>query len=370
MKTIIIDDEQLAIDVLEVLLHRIEDIEIVGKFINPYQALEVLPTLQVDMVFLDMEMGELHGLEFAERLTLINPHIEVIFVTAHPQFALEAFEVNAIDYLLKPVDEERLAKTVEKVKKRLQMAQVYAQYEPKLVDHLVAQVLGEFHLFDRQGNRVKWRTKKVKELFILLWQHQDKGIHRSQIIMDLWPDLPEDRAVAIMHTTVYQLRKAMRELGFQKPVVFKNEQYMLDVPVKSDIDQLNAIIDQGDVNEDGAKELLTLYDGDYLEVDDYAWSLPMQENVRRSFLKCLENYVSNVQKDIQEHILLEKCLKKMVKIDPYKIKYTYYLVQYYGDTRNTKEMILLYRKAQTKWIGELGLDVPVEIVELYGRYIK
>lgn len=370
IKIIIIDDEQLAIDALEVLLRRVENVEIIGKFTDPSRALEVLPTLEVDTIFLDMEMGELHGLEFSEKITLINPNITVVFVTAHPQFALEAFEVNAIDYLLKPVEEERLVKTVEKLKKQLSMTQLYEQYEPKLSNHLVARLFEEFHLFDRKGNQVEWRTKKVKELFVFLWQHRDKGIHRLQIIMCLWPDLSENRAVTIMHTTIYQLRKAMKKLGFQKPVVLKNEQYMLNVPVKSDIDQLNAIIDQADINEDGAEELLTLYSGDYLEVNDYSWSLPMQEKARKSFLEYLEGYVSNVQEDAQEHVLLEKCLKKMVKIEPYQIKYTYLLLKYYSDTRNAKEIMLLYRETQTKWIGELGLDVPVEIVELYEEYIK
>src|SRR5690625_4913254 len=120
MKVIIIDDEQLAVDVLEILLNKINGIEIVGKYTDPQMALLDIPKLNIDVDFIDMEMGELHGLEVAEIIQSTYPnHIEIVFVTAYPQFALEAFEVNAIDYLLKPVIQERLETTIHKVARRL-----------------------------------------------------------------------------------------------------------------------------------------------------------------------------------------------------------------------------------------------------------
>src|SRR5699024_3477363 len=120
MRAVIIDDEQLAIDVLEILLKELEGIEIVGKYTDPQIALTDIPKLNADVAFVDMEMGELHGLELTEIIQSRYPnHLEIVFVTAYPQFALEAFDVNAIDYLLKPVMKDRLKQTIEKLQNRL-----------------------------------------------------------------------------------------------------------------------------------------------------------------------------------------------------------------------------------------------------------
>lgn len=123
MRVILIDDEQLALEVLEIQLKKIKDVEIIDKYTDPYRAFEEIERLNIDVVFLDMEMGSIHGLEFAERLMTKFNDLEVIFVTAHPQFALEAFEVNAIDYLLKPVRMERLEKSIAKLQEKVQLYQ-------------------------------------------------------------------------------------------------------------------------------------------------------------------------------------------------------------------------------------------------------
>lgn len=367
MKVMLIDDEQLAIDMLEVLLSNMNGIEIVGKFTNPHIALESLQELEVDIIFLDMEMGNLHGLEFAEQLTINKPHIDIVFVTAHPQFALEAFEVNVIDYLLKPIDQKRLAKTMDKLQRRL-IKQLPVSQKKESV--LFAQVMGSFHLLDKEENEVKWRTKKVKELFILLWHHKQTGIHRSQIIMELWPELPEDKAVALMHTTIYQLRKMIRKMGFSKPVMLRNEQYILAIPLKSDFDELKTILTSAHINESLIKESIKLYQGDYLEVEDYQWSLATREMVRRLFLSYLERYISLEKSMGKSSDLIEVCLQRMIQLDPYKIQYTYWLLEYYKETGDTEKVVFVFQEAKEKWIGELGLNMPQEIIDIYDKYIS
>ncbi len=113
MKAIIIDDEQLARDELRYLLNDIEDIEIIGEAENINQAEIRIINLKPDLIFLDINMPGGDGFELLERLTIAP---EVIFTTAYDQYAIKAFEVNALDYLLKPIDELLLAKAVEKAK--------------------------------------------------------------------------------------------------------------------------------------------------------------------------------------------------------------------------------------------------------------
>lgn len=111
MNCIIVDDEPLARAEMEALINEVSSIEILGSFSNALTALDFLKSNQVDLVFLDIEMPMVTGLDFAAQLpgaTLI------IFTTAYAQYALKSYEFDAIDYLLKPVDKHRLDKAIKK----------------------------------------------------------------------------------------------------------------------------------------------------------------------------------------------------------------------------------------------------------------
>jgi two-component system LytT family response regulator len=112
MRTIIIDDERLARKELTGLLKNFPDIEILAECANAEEAIEAITNLQPDLIFLDVQMPGKNGFELLEELESIP---KVIFVTAFDEFALRAFEVNALDYLLKPVEEDRLADAVQKL---------------------------------------------------------------------------------------------------------------------------------------------------------------------------------------------------------------------------------------------------------------
>ncbi len=367
MKVVIIDDEQLAVDVLEILLSKIKGIEIIGKYTDPQIALADIPKLNADVAFVDMEMGELHGLELAEIIQSKYPnHLEIVFVTAYPQFALDAFEVNAIDYLLKPVIQERLEQTIEKLERRLGNYQKSQEQVKQTKEDLFVQVMGSFHLIDTNGNEVKWRTRKVKELFVYLWHQQEKGVHRSELITHLWPDTTEDRAKALMHTTVYQLRKVIREIGFEKPVILRNEHYVLNIHVNSDLDQLNKLLTSSSINTETIEKILELYQGNYLEIEDYDWAISKQETIKSLFLAYLEKFVST-NHDFEN--LIEVCLRKMIQLEPYKEQYAYLLLDYYGKTKDMKKMSTLFQDIKEKWIEELGVDIPTDLQDIYVEHI-
>lgn len=115
MTCIIIDDEPLAIDLLESYVNKVEDLEVIGMFSNPLDALKILRDQTVDLLFLDIQMPEITGVEFKK---IINPDIKVIFTTAYSDYALESYDLNAVDYLLKPITFQRFLQAVEKVKSK------------------------------------------------------------------------------------------------------------------------------------------------------------------------------------------------------------------------------------------------------------
>ncbi|MEO9965247.1 MAG: LytTR family DNA-binding domain-containing protein [Reichenbachiella sp.] len=113
LKCIIVDDEPLAIEVIESYVDRIESLELVGKFRNAVKAFDFIQSAEaVDLIFLDIQMPKLTGIEFLK--TLQHPP-KVIFTTAYREYALEGFELEVMDYLLKPISFDRFMKAVSKV---------------------------------------------------------------------------------------------------------------------------------------------------------------------------------------------------------------------------------------------------------------
>jgi len=115
MNCIAIDDEPLALDVIENHLSKIPFVNLVAKVRNPLQAIEIINNQNIDFIFLDIQMPELTGIEF---LKILHKKPLVIFTTAYPHYAVESYELNAIDYLVKPISFERLLKAILKVKEK------------------------------------------------------------------------------------------------------------------------------------------------------------------------------------------------------------------------------------------------------------
>ena len=119
LRAVVVDDEQLARDELCYLLDEVGGVEVVGQAGNGLEALDAIGRHSPDLVFLDIQMPGLTGFEVARRVANREPPITVVFVTAFDQYAIDAFTVNAVDYVLKPVDADRLEQTLERVRRRL-----------------------------------------------------------------------------------------------------------------------------------------------------------------------------------------------------------------------------------------------------------
>jgi two-component system response regulator LytT len=119
--TVIVDDEQLALDELSYLLKSVDDVEIIAQGHNGLEAVNLIKEHTPDIVFLDVQMPGLDGFGVIKKLLDRKVSLpQIIFATAFDQYAVKAFEVNAIDYLLKPFDKKRVSQAVEKARKRMQ----------------------------------------------------------------------------------------------------------------------------------------------------------------------------------------------------------------------------------------------------------
>jgi two-component system LytT family response regulator/two-component system response regulator LytT len=174
LRVAVVDDEAPARDELCFLLQQMSGIEIVAQAGNGVEALRVIEEYQPDLVMLDVQMPGLTGFEVARRVVEAGLETQVVFVTAFDQYAIDAFEVNAVDYLLKPVEQERLGMAVDRARKRVAAAarpenRADGRNEPDL-ERLV-QMLAE-----RQGRREQLAIK-IEERFLLV--HADEVVHAS-----------------------------------------------------------------------------------------------------------------------------------------------------------------------------------------------
>ncbi|MDD4239238.1 MAG: response regulator [Desulfotomaculaceae bacterium] len=267
IKAIIVDDEQPSLDKLEKLLSNSGLAEVVGKFTEPLRALEFLKENRIDAVFLDIEMPDMNGIELATRILDLQGNTGVVFVTAYNQYAVEAFRLNALDYLMKPVSADRLKETLY----RLMEWKI-----PVPSGELSVRCFGKFGV--RVGaEEVRFRTEKAEELLAYLIDQRGGFVSRSKITDSLWEDFEGDRAVTHFNTTLHYVKKALLRYGVPFYVQYDRGAYRLDTDGIS-CDYLTfclAAEKHETVTEENLnrfEEAAKLYAGEYLLGWEYDWA--------------------------------------------------------------------------------------------------
>ncbi|MAK71707.1 MAG: DNA-binding response regulator [Idiomarina sp.] len=211
LKAFIVDDESLARKGLALRLEPFEQVQLIGESGNSRDALEQIVELSPDVVFVDIQMPGLNGFELLRELQQRVDNLPaVVFVTAFDHYAIRAFEVRALDYLLKPVDEERLAETLERVQQEL-APNSYQKTQQKLVD-LVSEVTGQ------QGDAILEQLARGADISELnrYPEHiaiKDSGeITRVPVNTIEWVDAAGDYMCIHAAGETFILRRTMKEL--------------------------------------------------------------------------------------------------------------------------------------------------------------
>jgi len=195
IKAIIVDDEPLALDVLETYIEQMPNVELVQKCSNALEANEAIKNHDVDLMFLDIQMPQITGVEFLKSLK--NPPA-VIFTTAYPEYAVEGFELDAADYLLKPISLDRFMKAVNKVSDKLGISSgnssgvvemegdfIFVKADKKLIkvdfnDIIYIEGLKDYVIIRQEAGRVI-TLQTMKSLEAKLPETIFKRVHRSYI---------------------------------------------------------------------------------------------------------------------------------------------------------------------------------------------
>ncbi|MBB6669885.1 response regulator [Cohnella nanjingensis] len=279
MRCMLVDDEDLALKALHQQLSKIDDVEVVGMHQYPQEALEAIVRIRPDVVFLDIDMPEMNGLAAAEKVQDLHPAAEVVFVTAYEEYAVKAFELQALDYILKPLQPERLLRTIGRLSDRLQQKPAPVAAPPMI------RCFPSLQIEYGDGKTLPWRTTKAQELFAYLLYRRHQPTRKDTLLDLLWPHTESKKAYTQLYTTIYQLRRSMEAAGLDIRIVNAGNGYALDLgdgiyEAEQWEDRLQQAPPLARDTAEAFEQLLTTYRGDYLEAHDYIWAEGERQRLR------------------------------------------------------------------------------------------
>ncbi|BCN31964.1 response regulator [Anaeromicropila herbilytica] len=371
IKAIIVDNEKPAIQILKLFLEKTNQIEVIGCYLNAPKALETLITLVPDVIFLDIDMPQMNGLEMAEIIQNQNINTEIVFVTAYNQYALDAFRVNAIDYLLKPLSMDDIEKTVKRLNKRI----ITTPSLPKVNKTAKIHCFGRLLVYGSpEDTPIKWRTSKAEELFAFLYQNRGNSVPKTAICSALWSDIPEDKVDVYLHTSIYKMKKDLQSYHIPVEIKFSNGCYYMTLPnTYSDIEEFDSIIDS-DLPLDSStlekyERAIILYKNNYLDSHEYLWSLPTRElyyQKYRNLIKLLVNYYVKEKNTIA----IEKIIKPLLENFPLDEYAHETLLKVYYVKKDRIAFVTHYNHMLRLYKNKLGITPKPSIEALYNSITK
>ena len=369
---IIVDDEKPALDILKLLLEKTGHICVVGSFMSAADALAETQSLKPDVAFLDIEMPDMSGLELAEKIIDSGIDIEIVFVTAYDKYALEAFRVNAIDYILKPFSSDDIAQVITRLKKVKPLPAVSQMPADK----------GRIYCFGRLsvygagcGEAVKWRTSKTEVLFAFMLQNLNSEVAKWKITQTLWPECETERQLNThLYTTVYKVKKTLLSANIKFDFTFINGSYKMELPDAyidaSEFEALtNAKIAFSAMSIEKYKKVLDLYKGNYLEDNEYPWSQNKTEEYSKRYRSLVFELVRYYTTE-SDYTGAEGILQKALTIIPLDDELNEMLLKLYFMKKDKTSIIAHYNKIKELYKSELGITPNRSMQELFNSALE
>ncbi|MNJ56485.1 putative two-component response-regulatory protein YehT [compost metagenome] len=211
--------------------------------------------------------------------------MQIVFTTAYSEYAVDAFRVDAVDYLVKPITSkmiDSIAHKLEKIKRLLTLQNAQSDRPDMKV-----QCFGSFKTTNQEGEIVKWPTRKTEEMFAFFLVKEAQIVSKWIIADELWPDLDGKRAIHNVYNTVYRLKKTIEEFSLPLTIKVMNEGYILERDGEMDVDlyKFRSMSSQTGLTMDELEQMNNLYIGPLFNDKDYAWSIHLKESLEVLYLK-------------------------------------------------------------------------------------
>lgn len=372
IQAILVDDERLALMKLEFMLKEFPTVHIAATYTDSFQAVQEAPSVHPDVIFIDIEMPEMNGIQAAEILQEACPHAKIVFVTAYNHYAVDAFELNAVDYIMKPVRHDRLLKTIQRLEDQMSRMPKGTIVEEALMIRCLQSLR-----FERGGqalNTLRWRTSKAQELFAFLLHHRNRFVSKDSLIDLLWPEFNRKKASTHLYTTIYQVRQCLKqsEIDLHINNITGGEGYILETgSIQIDVNKWEqSIIALEAIRDDNYavhQELFDLYSGDYFGDYDYLWAEGERQRLRTIWLHhamgMAQFYIdsSRVPKAVTVY-------QRVVQLQPYFEQGHLGLMKIYDSIGELSAVEEQYKLLKHLLQNELKIGVPATVEEWYAEW--
>ncbi|KOP71424.1 transcriptional regulator [Lysinibacillus sp. FJAT-14745] len=367
IRVIIMDDEPLALINMEKKLKEFNSIEVIKSFTTAKDLLAEGPSLDFQVAFLDVEMPGMNGLEIARLLKEWNKNIFIVFVTAYRDYAVQAFEIHSIDYLLKPISKARLETTINRIQELLHLENKSTPIQINKPT-LTIQCFGGFVVL-HNDKAIHWRTLKTKELFAFLFSNLNHHVPRDTIIDALWADTEFKKARVQLHTTVSYLRTTLSALGYSEVIQYANGCYILQLEDfqcdAHDLEHnLNGKTETGKIDVEKAEALIQNYQGEFMASLDYPWITSKANFMNNKFTLLLHDLVEHYTAihDVKKR---EEILLLTIEHYPYSDKTIRQLIKHYTEVDNRASAVKVFNSFKSTLLADLGILPEQETTELF-----
>ncbi|WP_342514560.1 response regulator [Sporosarcina sp. FSL K6-1522] len=368
INAVLIDDEELTLQYMTSKLTKLGTINIIKTFTNAQDFLNDMKRLHFDVIFLDIEMPGMNGLELATRIHEWNPAIYIVFVTAHRDYAIQAFDLGSIDYLVKPILTPRLEKTIKRIQTHMQTSAQRALPKQSITPSLKVECFDEFVTY-HHDEPVKWKTTKTKELFAFFMTHLHTHVNRDTIIDLLWPGHDYHKAKIQLHTSISYLRKTLDSLDYSQALTFSNQSYALELDdFQCDAIEFEQMMDQHPVvtqqNIQAFEQTVQQYRGGYMERNSYEWATIKAQSIHQKLLQLLQSMIDyfTTHKDLAKK---QHYLHMLLTHNPYSDHTLQQLMRHYIEIGNRGDAVKVYKDFSTMLMKDIGISPDQVSQEIY-----
>lgn len=248
MKLLLVDDEELQLIRLEKICKKLMPDAEYFCYTNPKIALNEMINEKIDIAFLDVEMPEISGISLAKKLKSSNHLINIIFVTAYDNFALDAYKLHASGYVMKPVTEAKVKSELEGLRYNIEI---------KPTKYLQVKCFGNFEVF-KDGTPLKFHRQKSKELFAYLVDREGSSANINELNAILW----EEDHKSYLRNLIADLQDTLKEAGCEDVFIKRHNECFID-PTKIDCDAYEY--------KKGNPDAIRMYRGEYMI--QYSWAI-------------------------------------------------------------------------------------------------
>lgn len=369
-RVILVEDELFALNYMVKMLKEFKELTIVAAFSSPEEVLYSIDSLKADVAFLDIEMPQMNGIELARRLAEKQNNLQIVFTTAYSKYAVDAFGVEAMDYLLKPVNKEDIMRVIKRLNKMkpeypIQKSIRSAILKTESVKTCQIRCFGCFEIKNEENQIIKWPTKKAEEVFAYFLIHRGSYINKWELMDKFWPDMEEERGLHNLYNTIYRIKQVLKKLTASANIEKINDGYVLksegistDLDTLKSMDNVEFVFSEKNLAE--VKSICLSYQTPLFGTRDYIWSVSLQENIGRIYKRVCKRVIIRF-KDRDDFEAADEIIRHYVKQHPENEDMMLWWLDILKDWKGRQEKSGEYKT----WFNEKLFEMELPLLEDY-----